>query len=903
MSALRRFAAVFPSFLLALSLNVAARAPMSPANELQAVRALAHRVKTAEQQARHGESIASSHLDSLAADLRHLEAAASSAFVAQKLRAIDVQLAQVRQLLSEETPTMAASVPASSRVDTDIEIVTPKHGGNCRNALGISPGQPVRLTLGKAGSNSAEAWLRIKTHGGEYAGFATDSDGPDPAMTLFSDCDSRDRSLAENDDALGLDAAAAARAKNSDAVYARIRNTGDAGTVAIDAVTTLTTISGQITDAESGEPIYNAHVTVHLGNPLYGNLIIYGSANTNSSGSYLVLLPSNQGDLSTYVRVDEPSYVAMLYPDGPCPFGSNSSYIDGCTFAPTSLVNVGVGSSVTGIDMALSKGLQISGMVTDKVGNPVDATIEITNASGSVLGVSGTNASSAYTFRTITPGSYKFRARNGDYRSQLYNHVDCTGADLQSCDFATATPLNIVDQDATGINFEMTKLASIGVSVTDDADQPILSPGGFPYVFLLNAYGRYITQGYGDDLDVGHFVAGPLSSGSYYVLAGASGYFSQLYPGIECAADCGPELASATPIVISGPEQTENATFFLHHVPIVRGHVRDAASNAPLANVTIVATTFGPGTQYTATTDESGDFSLESIDPGTYYMVAVSDDHIDMIHPSIQCQFYPIGSLYLPNSCNPAGATLLTIEPGQTPPFFDFALDHSSRLSGHVSIRTTLPADLPASAYVTLVDKNGLAVATASTDSTGNYAIEDLVQGTYYAFADHNGVGAESAQVWQSADCDATCFPLTGTPIQVGSNSEVAGINFDLPLHDAILGRLTDTKGAPIPQAMVELFMDSSGNFSRSATSDDDGYYAATGSVGYGYIVATDAGSGYINQVHQGIVCAYATSLMDANCSSAGATSIGLVSWSAQSPIVNFVLSSSDPLFRNGFEQ
>jgi len=389
--------------------------------------------------------------------------------------------------------------------------------------------------------------------------------------------------------------------------------------------------------------------------------------------------------------------------------------------------------------------------------------------------------------------------------------------------------------------------------------------------------------------------AGPLPAGTFYVATRADGYFPQIYAGIDCPADCAALIGSATPIVISGPQETKNTAFALHPLPTVHGHVQDALTSAPLANVTVVATQFAPVGTYTTITNPSGDYSLDGVDPGTYYVVAESEDHIDQIYPSIACEFPP-------SDCNLAGAGLLTIALGQIPPAFDFSLNPSSRLSGHANLRTSLPADLPAVVSIEIVDSGNNYIGSATTDIGGNYLINDLVPGTYYADATDYFPGRYTPQIWQSLDCASICLPVTGTAIVVGSNSEVTGIDFTLLRHDVIVGRITDSVGNAVPGAKVDLFLASNGTYVASGAADSDGYYTAPGYVGDGFLLATDAGAGYINQVHDGIICAYPTSAHAGSCSLQGATTIGLTAESTQSPIVNFVLSSSDPLFKNGFE-
>jgi protocatechuate 3,4-dioxygenase beta subunit len=894
MSFPRSLTIVLPLLFLAAAVWASPSQP-EPSHDLNAVRALAVRIKSAQARVEAGESVGKELLDSFNAELKHFAVRASQSgdlLLAQKIRGMGTLFGNL------QAAGFSSAVPAldRSRARGDVEIVSAEHGGSCHTALGITREIPVRVTLGPEGSQRSEAWFRIDTRPGESAGFKTESNGPDPAIALFSSCENLALPIAENDDALGLDASAAARSSGSTATYARIRNTGNAGVVFVDATTSLTTISGQITDAATNAPIQNALVTVHAGDLFYGGGFIYGSAYTNGGGSYLILL--NQTPVSTYyVRVDAAQHVAMVYPSGLCQFGSSSTNLIACANGQTDVINLPAGTSVTDIDMALIAGLKISGTVVDKSNNPIDsAMVKIADANGTVLDYGYTNQDGAYAFKAITPATYKLGVEFASgYGYQLYDHVDCSGPLMTQCDFGDATPLQMIDSDAMNVDFQLTHLSSIAVSIADETNQPIAGQA-----YLMNTFGGIVAQGV--ETDIGAYVIGPLPAGTYYVASSSYGYFSQLYAGIDCPSDCGAQVALATPVIVSGPEETKHVALTLHAVPTVHGHVQDVLTSAPLANVTVVATQFNSINAYSTVTDGSGDYALTGVNPGTYYLVASSEDHLDQIYPSIACEFQGNYLYSPPPGCNLGGASLLTIALGQIPPAFDFALYPASRLIGHTSIRTTLPADLPAMASITLVDSSNYPVAFASSDTAGNYAINDIAPGTYYAEATLYYQGVSTTQIWESIDCAAICLPTTGAPIVVGSNSEVTGIDFALPRNDVIVGRVADLNNAPLAGVGVDLFFASNGQYEASATTDSEGYYAAPGYTGQGFLVATDAGSAYINQIHDGITCAYPSSLHAGTCSSAGATIIGLVSWSTQSPIVNFVLSSSDPLFKNGFE-
>ena len=119
---------------------------------------------------------------------------------------------------------------------------------------------------------------------------------------------------------------------------------------------------------------------------------------------------------------------------------------------------------------------------------------------------------------------------------------------------------------------------------------------------------------------------------------------------------------------------------------------------------------------------------------------------------------------------------------------------------------------------------------------------------------------------------------------------------------DAVVGRIVDDAGHPLGGVIVDLFDAASGNYAQSAISDGLGYYATAANTGYSYFVATEAGSGHVDQVYAGISCPLGPAYFG-SCPLLGATPIGLNANSVQPQVVNFALYSADTVFASSFER
>jgi hypothetical protein len=183
----------------------------------------------------------------------------------------------------------------------------------------------------------------------------------------------------------------------------------------------------------------------------------------------------------------------------------------------------------------------------------------------------------------------------------------------------------------------------------------------------------------------------------------------------------------------------------------------------------------------------------------------------------------------------------------------------SGSISGHLKDSGTNAALV--GAQVLFHDFNNdavLAVATATTDASGNYT-QNLPDGTY-AVLSHAG-GTYINQLWQNLSCSAVCnIGPNGsliTTITISGGNNVTGIDFALVSGGGrVSGKVTSAAGAPL--AGVTVFMLDSQNgvpFASGVTGADGTYTTEGGSVTGNVFVVTLNTLGYQDESYNDHKC------------------------------------------------
>ena len=586
----------------------------------------------------------------------------------------------------------------------------------------------------------------------------------------------------------------------------------------------------------------------------------YGHAVSADDGSYMIsALKSGR-------------YIVQVYADGFLP----EFYDDAASYEAATRVEVEEPETVSGVDVSLSEGGTISGIVRDEDGSPLAGVFvwaTVPYADSSIVGPDGqiegedpaisswygygygvSNDDGSYRIEGLTSGEYVVLAQtwsSWSYAFQWYDHAatveDATvvnvaaGDETPSIDFDLAIPVarssiegSVYDADGDPIHdaFVLAELLA--------GDQPDAVTYTSAYAFTDHA-GRYVIEG--------------IPGGRYRISAAVQmgwHYVQRWYPNAERPEDAEPvELAEAMTldgIDLTLPENGGSSS--------IAGSVVDLTGQ-PLSNAFIEVspsqqTADGTWFWAYATTDSSGAYRVDHLPGGSY-----------VVHASYWSgESY--GQAWYDRAADPVSATPVILSEDEERTGIDFEVDVRP-MYGSVTGAVTGEADAPLRrVYVELqsIARDASLAAPfwygsmyAVTDDDGQFAIERVPEGTYL-LAVYGAGGFEYYEDASSAE-HATTIDVTG--------GRSTGVEIDLASRDdgdgGISGRVTGedylddaSDGSPLGVAVViaEPTPDPSGTaggLPYVAVSESDGAYRIGGMAPGEYIVSTFA-PGYATEYY-----------------------------------------------------
>ncbi|HTY12521.1 MAG TPA: carboxypeptidase regulatory-like domain-containing protein [Bacteroidota bacterium] len=457
----------------------------------------------------------------------------------------------------------------------------------------------------------------------------------------------------------------------------------------------------------------------------------------------------------------------------------------------------------------------VQGKVTDTLNAGIpNVAIEVLQAANPTAALPGcyayrarTDSNGNYRIDRIDPGTYKLHAISSSpqYESQWYDGK--TSA-------ATADRITIADSPAvTMVNFTLTggparkiKITASGV-VTDSALLAIRNTHVF-FVragFALNSnmsiddFRQYFDlEGMRDDFrlegnsaevyqtkadSLGRYSL-TIPAGAYIALASAPGYGTVFYPGQT-------DILAATTLVLQ--KDSAGINFVLPQLAsiatgTISGSVLDSSLNVGVA-ARIIATRdrwltvdkFKEPRSYVVDTDSLGNFTINNLLPGSYFVLAVP---LGSYAPA----FYSEDTL----TTRWKKATRVAIDQNAVDGIYIYVHQIPALMNGFADITGTLSltsgtAPTMAGAIVYAV-KNNTVAGFAVTDESGNYDIAGLAPGSYSVNADWTGYtdnGGASGNA--SVSYDASGNPVNASlPLSVSSVTLVSGTSSVQPVQYAL---------------------------------------------------------------------------------------------------------------------
>jgi hypothetical protein len=585
------------------------------------------------------------------------------------------------------------------------------------------------------------------------------------------------------------------------------------------------TVTGTITNA-ANVPLSGVIVSAYDASSSFDANPIASSIATGVDGTYTISglltdsyllktshpIPGNPSSIPSTL----PAYPDEVYPDIICLL---------CDLGVGTPVSVTFDEETPGINFVLGTGGRIAGTVTNRAtGTPVgEVQVQFVNSVGDRAGAGATNAFGIYFSSALPPGSYFVTTTGNDdgLINQLYDNIDCT-----DCSPINGAPV-VVQVDAVAVaNFSLAVGGQITGTIKDAATTNPLEDVG---VIVEDGTGNSVGNA-STDHDGVYTITG-LKAGSYFVHTDAffasESYVNQVY---------------GSAVVVTPPGSVTGIDFNL----VIGGSITGTVTNlggTPLDNVSLQLTTGAGQHAGSADTDASGDFTINGLAAGAYYLRTYNNSgYLDVV--------YDGGSGAICRDCVPSeSGSPIAVTLGETAPAITLALTPGKTISGTITDQSThLPIQ---SVGVQIYSATGF-VASGFTNSSGAYTASGLPAGVFYARASSFD-GGYIDQLWDNLVCPA-CDPEGSTPIDLTGPAMSATANFAMTRGASVSGTVTDFgTGLPVRNAFITItsFANPDGT---GATSNDAGVFTVSGLVPGTYFANVSA-SGYIPQIYNGIPC------------------------------------------------
>ncbi len=650
----------------------------------------------------------------------------------------------------------------------------------------------------------------------------------DTVLAVHTGCPGTfDNEIACNDDFFGRQSAVAFRALAGETYLIRVANSygNETGPFTLN-VGPAGGFSGTVNDEMTGQGVSGVELYAHTADGFF-----VGEAVTDADGSYMVPgLPT--GDYVIYTSNPQ-GYLPEVYDDVRCDTGY-------CEPTDGTSIPVIAGAITSGIDLALNRGGQISGTVTEAAtGAPIaNVSLRLWDRDGQSLPVfARTNQNGQFLITGLWADSYFVTADSQLYRDELYDNIDCQGG----CDPRTGTAIEVsFDATTEGVDFALDRLGAISGSVLDAVTGlPITTAD----IEVYNDSG--LLAGFAFVDETGAYEVGGLAAGNYFVATFSFDYRDEVFDDQPCGRFCDPSIG--TPIPVTLGSTTPNIDFALDRLGMITGTVTHAVTGAPLAYVDITIFDDNGSSIEFGFTGVAGDYLVDRLFPGTYTARASSFEYVSELYDEIPCSA----------NCDPTTGTPIPVSLNTVAEGVDFTLDERGAIAGRVTHAVTgQPLE---SIFINVFDANGYPVAVDSTDGAGEYLIRVPDSGNHFAFIrDFEYVG----ELYNELPCPDGCDPLTGTPIPVSPNAVTGGIDFTLDEKGQISGRITHAiTGQPLTDASVDIF-DANGSSVAGSFVDSAGEYLVRG-LEPGTYFAIAAGFEFVEELYQELPCGVGCSATD----------------------------------------
>lgn len=396
-----------------------------------------------------------------------------------------------------------------------------------------------------------------------------------------------------------------------------------------------------------------------------------------------------------------------------------------------------------------------------------------------------TGATGSYSLN-LPAGAYLLSVARADLIAELFDDVPCTA---DTCDIDAATPIVLAAATVrTDVHFVLAPRGTISGRVTaEDTAAPLA--------------GVTVSAASLDDTGDASAVTGADGTYTLAVTPGPrrirtrneDGFVDELHANVSCpAGQCDSGLA--TPVSAASGATVTGIDFALARGGRIGGRVL-RLDGQPIADASVdvrVANAAGDVIAL-AQPSASGDWQVATgLAAGSYRVAAVpSTRYAPRVWNNRPC---PADD---PAQCDLAGGDAVVVAVGAIAGGIDFALP---RTVGSLSGRITRRADGQGfEGVVVSASRTSGDVLQTTTDTLGDWRIDDLPPGSYTLQVDPPFGSPERGERWPGLQCAFPGSCPTGTPIVLAAAEERSGLDFQLaPLATLQLLLRSADSGAPM---------------------------------------------------------------------------------------------------------
>lgn len=517
-------------------------------------------------------------------------------------------------------------------------------------------------------------------------------------------------------------------------------------------------VTGQVTDAVTGQPVANADVWVFDAQAQE----VIASGFTGNDGRYRTsaFVPAD-----VRLLANAGGYIAAIPGAAAC---------DGaCDPEESALLQAGTGET-GGVDFALRRGSRIAGRVLEPAGTPVQ-NVWVSAASADFGQQALTDADGRYAIDGLPDGRFFVYAQGvGEYVATAWPGEQC----VTDCDQTTRETIALASGDDIG-----------GIDITLIAGGHLRGrvegmPGNLPQPGIVAFFERQSLQQVGvSTLVDGEYRSDPLPPGEYFLYTGTTGgYIDELHADVPCPYTCSETLG--TPVAVTSANDSV-VDFQLARGGRIAGRIFDAGTNGALpARPTVQVRAADYSLVWSGMVATNGTYTTAALPPGTYYVRSRNrNGFLDEFYLDEECYWcLPVGGI--DQNGQPATPIGVGVTIGAITGGIDLGLVPGRRLSG----RVTREPDGGAvrQMLVSVYDANGRFMSSATTDNSGAWLlINGVPAGTYYLRTTNDGHYLD--ELFGGARCLGNCDVTQGVPVVV-ANADRGDLDFQLQVQPQMFG-------------------------------------------------------------------------------------------------------------------